>query len=99
MARITLAEGPRATRIARDVAFMKLPAEWPLRPVLALKKRDGDIDDDDYCGLLLNDGRPVVYIGYAFLMRGHRTWLEYLATLEARAFSSLEALAEAWAVD
>ncbi len=98
MARITPSTGDRAAQIARDLTFMKLPAEWPLRPVLPLKKRDGQMSDDDYCGLLYSDGRPVVYVGFAFLS-GERSWPEYLETLEARTFSTLEALAEVWAVD
>lgn len=85
-------------RIARDVALMQSQTSWPRYPILPLRKRSGDLMDDDYCGLLLADRRPVVYVGN-LLLRGQRTWLEYLKTLEARTFSSFEALAAVWEVD
>ena len=88
-------------REARDLAQMQNPDEWPLWPLLPIKRsvKGGSWPET---ALLFANGEPVVIKGdlYQLDKRPGTTYAEKFAGLEKQAYLSFEAMvADGWRVD
>lgn len=81
--------------------FLEDPMEWPRWPLLPLKKRRGDFHADDFAGFLFAEGKPKVYIGTIFGIRGEKgqKWSEVLADHQVVEYSDFDDLLAVWEVD
>lgn len=82
-----------ARPFARDLQMMREPNRWPQWPVLPLIKRNGSLDDKDYCAFMYATGKPVAYLGNILMLP------DTLAECERRPYPTLEALAADYKVD
>jgi hypothetical protein len=90
-----------AERIARDLAFMQTPSEWPRWPLLPLVHRQLGWGDRKGCALLFADGRPVIYFANLLMLpkASGQTWGELLEGIEHQEYPTFEALAQDYRVD
>jgi hypothetical protein len=85
---------------ADDLQMMRTPDNWPAYPLLPVKKRHGNFNDDDFCAIVVPDvgNRPVVYITNLFMLRTGPLKPQ-LAGVPQKTYESLEQLVDEYKVD
>jgi hypothetical protein len=86
----------------RDADFVRAPDEWPVWPLLPVKRRSkSPLDVDHFTGFLLAERAPPykVYLGSIYAIRGAKTWAEATTGMLAEEFASLDQLIKEWKVD
>ena len=87
-------------RFERDKKFATRPQDWPMWPLLPLKKIKGKFQDPDYVGFLTNVKGPpfTVYIGMMYQLKSGPL-SEATKGIPTETFQSVEELMTVWQVD
>jgi hypothetical protein len=92
------------TNIPSDAVMVERVMDWPRWPVLPLVSKTR-VSDDEMCGFLFADLKPVVYLDNLFSLServrgtGAKMWSDVLAPLPRKEYGSVGELLKEWRVD